>query len=149
MTEPHEILSRVSVPRVRPNVAVASVCLIAYMSVFYGMAQASGIDYQDWFASAANALHSALFPLIAGSALLLVFMAWSRWNAVWRDPYRLPTNRLHATRGFRAPEMNRCGCRYGWPATMTRVLLARARRPPDKGCTSCQQARCRRRVTCS
>lgn len=97
MTEPPEILSKVPVPRVRPSVAAASLCLIGYIAVFYGMAQATGIDYQDWFASAANALRSALFPLIAGSALLLVFLAWSRWNAVWRDPYRLPTNRLHAT----------------------------------------------------
>ena len=97
MTEPHEIMPLAPVPRVRPSVAVATLCLIGYIAVFYGMAQASGIDYQDWFANASNALHSALVPLIAGSALLLTFMAWSRWNALWRDPFRLPTSGLHAS----------------------------------------------------
>ncbi len=72
-------------------------CLMAYITVFYGIAQASGIAYLDWFANANNALHSALIPLVAGSALLLVFMGWSKWDALWRDPFRLPTNRLHAS----------------------------------------------------
>lgn len=97
MTELNKSVSPAPVLPFRPSVAAGTACLVAYIAVFYGIAQASGIDYQEWFANARNALRSALIPLVAGSALLLVFLGWSRWNAVWRDPYRLPTNRLHAT----------------------------------------------------
>jgi len=83
--------------RFAPSVAIGTLCLIAYISVFYGIAQASGIDDAEWFANANNAIHSALIPLVAGSFLLIAFLVLSRWNLVWRDPVRLPTNRLHAT----------------------------------------------------
>lgn len=83
--------------RFSPSAATGTLCLIAYIAVFYGIAQASGIDYGEWFANANNAIHSALIPLVAGSILLIAFLVLSRWNAVWRDPVRLPTNRLHVT----------------------------------------------------
>lgn len=79
-----------------PNAALATIGLIGYIAVFYGMAQASGIAYGEWFASAENALHSALIPLLAGCGFLAAFMLVFRWNALWRDPVRLPTSRLHA-----------------------------------------------------
>jgi membrane protease YdiL (CAAX protease family) len=80
-----------------PGVATGSICLIAYVAIFYGIAQASGIPYGEWFSNADNAIKSALIPLVAGSILLAFFLLALRWNAVWRDPIRLPTNRLHAT----------------------------------------------------
>jgi membrane protease YdiL (CAAX protease family) len=83
--------------RFSPSVVIGSLCLITYIAVFYGIAQASGIDYGEWFANVNNAIYSALIPLVAGSVLLIAFQVLSRWNAVWRDPVRLPTNRLHAT----------------------------------------------------
>lgn len=97
MTQPNKQMSQAPMLRCRPGVGAGTLCLIAYTAVFYGIAQLSGIAYQDWFANATNALHSAFLPLIAGSALLLLFLGWSRWDALWRDPFRLPTNRLHAS----------------------------------------------------
>jgi membrane protease YdiL (CAAX protease family) len=79
-----------------PSAALATIGLFAYISIFYGMAQASGIPYGEWFASADNALHSALIPLLAGCGFLAMFMLVFRWNALWRDPVRLPINRLQA-----------------------------------------------------
>lgn len=80
-----------------PSVALATIGLFAYIAIFYGIAQASGIAYGQWFATADNALHSALIPLLAGSGFLAMFMLVFRWNALWRDPVRLPTDRLQAT----------------------------------------------------
>ena len=97
MNKPNEAIVPTPPWRFSPSVAIGTLCLIAYIAVFYGIAQASGIDYGEWFANANNAIHSALIPLVAGSLLLIAFLVWSRWNAVWRDPVRLPTNRLHAT----------------------------------------------------
>ena len=97
MNKPNEAIVPTHPWRFSPSVAIGTLCLIAYIAVFYGIAQASGIDYGEWFANANNAIHSALIPLVAGSLLLIAFLLLSRWNAVWRDPVRLPTNRLHAT----------------------------------------------------
>lgn len=79
-----------------PSVALATIGLFAYIAIFYGTAQAGGIPYVKWFATAGNALHSALIPLLAGSGFLVLFMLVFRWNALWRDPVHLPTNRLQA-----------------------------------------------------
>ena len=97
MNKPNEAIVPTHPWRFSPSVAIGTLCLIAYIAVFYGIAQASGIDYGEWFVNANNAIHSALIPLVAGSLLLIAFLLLSRWNAVWRDPVRLPTNRLHAT----------------------------------------------------
>lgn len=97
MNKPNEAIVPTPPWRFSPSVAIGTLCLIAYITVFYGIAQASGIDYGNWFANANNAIHSALIPLVAGSLLLIAFLVLSRWTAVWRDPVRLPTNRLHAT----------------------------------------------------
>jgi hypothetical protein len=97
MNKPNEAIVPTPPWRFSPSVAIGTLCLTAYIAVFYGIAQASGIDYGEWFANARNAVHSALIPLVAGSLLLIVFLVLSRWNVVWRDPVRLPTNRLHAT----------------------------------------------------
>ncbi|MFZ4537964.1 lysostaphin resistance A-like protein [Propionivibrio sp.] len=97
MNEPNVAIAPPPAWRFSPSVAIGTLCLITYIAVFYGIAQASGIDYGEWFANANNAIHSALIPLVAGSLLLITFLVLSRWNVVWRDPVRLPTNRLHAT----------------------------------------------------
>lgn len=73
---------------------LAALCLIIYVAVFYGIAWSSGIPYGEWFASAENATRSALIPLAVGSGFLILCLAVLRWNAIWRDPVRLPTNRL-------------------------------------------------------
>lgn len=65
--------------------------VFAYILVFNGLATLPGIPYQDWFKSAGNALHTAVIPLAAGSALLVAFVWYSHWNYLWRDPVRLKT----------------------------------------------------------
>jgi membrane protease YdiL (CAAX protease family) len=97
MTQAHYAIAPPPRCRFSPSVAIGTLCLIAYIAVFYGIAQASGIAYGEWFANASNAIRSALIPLLAGSLLLIAFLVLSRWTAVWRDPVRLPTNRLHTT----------------------------------------------------
>ncbi|MBP7370773.1 MAG: CPBP family intramembrane metalloprotease [Arenimonas sp.] len=82
---------------IAPSVALASIGLIVYIAIFYGIAYASGIPYGEWFTTAENAIHSALLPLLVGSLFLGLFLAVTRWNAIWRDPVRLPLSRLETT----------------------------------------------------
>lgn len=35
-----------------------------------------------------------MIPLAVANTLLLAFLAWARWDIVWRDPERLPLSRL-------------------------------------------------------
>jgi uncharacterized protein len=77
-----------------PRVWIAVMVLLGYIAVFYGIAQSSGIPYGDWFESAENAIRSALIPLAVGSGFLILCLAVLRWSAMWRDPVRMPTNRL-------------------------------------------------------
>ena len=74
MNKPNEAIVPTHPWRFSPSVAIGTLCLIAYIAVFYGIAQASGIDYGEWFANANNAIHSALIPLVAGSLLLIAFL---------------------------------------------------------------------------
>ena len=74
------------------GVAVAAV--LAYMVVVNGIQVSSGIDYQDWFDTAGNAVRTAVIPLAVGNVLLLAFVWWARWDIFWRDPERLPMSRL-------------------------------------------------------
>lgn len=63
---------------------------LVYSSLFLGIAASSGIKYADWLDTADNALRTAVIPLAAGSLLLLGFLAFARWDTVWKDPARLP-----------------------------------------------------------
>ncbi len=94
MNQPADSAPELRRPMSALNVWIAVSVLLGYIAVFYGIAQSSGIAYSDWFANAANATRSALIPLAVGSGFLILCLAVLRWNAIWRDPVRLPTNRL-------------------------------------------------------
>jgi membrane protease YdiL (CAAX protease family) len=76
--------------RIAPSVPVAIGVFIAYVVVFIGLSSTSGIAYDDWFDSGANAFRTAVIPLVGGCLVLIVFMVWARWDWVFKDPERLP-----------------------------------------------------------
>jgi membrane protease YdiL (CAAX protease family) len=85
---------RASRQRIEPSVGVAVAVVLAYMVVVNSIQVSSGIDYQDWFDTAGNAVRTAVVPLAVGNVLLLAFVWWARWDIFWRDPERLPMSRL-------------------------------------------------------
>lgn len=89
MDAPRDLEATTRRSRRAPTVALALVALVAYCVVCNGLQVASGIDYMHWFATAGNALRSAVIPLAAGALVLLAFGAWSGWDQVWRDARRL------------------------------------------------------------
>ncbi len=78
----------------RPTVAAALLAWLIYTLVVNAIQVSAGIPYADWFKTAANAWRIGVLSLAAGSGVLLVFVAVTRWNHLWRDPLRLPTTRL-------------------------------------------------------
>jgi uncharacterized protein len=62
------------------------VCIV----VVFGLQLTSGIPYAEWTSTPANTMRAAVLPLAAGSIPLIVFLAYARWDMVWRDPGRLP-----------------------------------------------------------
>lgn len=88
-TEGHPVATPVH-RRIEPSVPVAIGVFIAYTVVFIGLSSTSGIAYDQWFATGGNAFRSAVLPLLGGSLVLVAFVAWARWDGVFRDPFRLP-----------------------------------------------------------
>ena len=80
--------------RIEPSIGVAIAAALAYMVVCSGIQLSSGIEYKDWFDNADNAYRTAVLPLAVCSALLAAFLAWARWDIVWRDPGRLMMSTL-------------------------------------------------------
>ena len=79
--------------RVRPTVWVAIAVVVVYMVVVFGLQLSSGLEYTEWTDTAGHGIRAALIPLGAGVVLLVVFLAFARWDMVWRDPERLPMSR--------------------------------------------------------
>ena len=79
--------------RVAPSPWVAAVVFVAYVVLANGVQLASGVPYSEFFASAENAWRSAVLSLAVGGAMLLAFVAWSRWDGIWRDAGRLTMTR--------------------------------------------------------
>jgi len=80
--------------RVQPSVGVGIAVVVVYMVVCFGIQVSSGIEYQDWFDTAENAYRTAVLALGVCSVLLIAFVAWSRWDIMWRDPGRLAMSTL-------------------------------------------------------
>jgi membrane protease YdiL (CAAX protease family) len=80
--------------RIRLSVGVAIGVVLAYMVLVNGLQVTSGTAYADWFANSGNAFRNGVIPLLAGSVLLIAFVAWSRWDMLWRDAARLPMSKL-------------------------------------------------------
>lgn len=80
--------------RVQPTVAVGITVAVVYTVILSAIQQQSGIAYEEFFDSAYNAWRGPVLSLAIGSVLLLAFVAWARWDMLWRDPERLPVPRL-------------------------------------------------------
>lgn len=80
--------------RVQPTVPVGITVAVVYTIILSTIQQMSGIQYDEFFDSADNTWRGPVFSLGIGSVLLLAFVAWARWDLLWRDPERLPMPRL-------------------------------------------------------
>jgi uncharacterized protein len=89
MTYP-DVADRSSRYRVEPTPLVGVAVVVVYIVVVFGTQLSSGIPYEDWVSTPANAVRAAIIPLAGGSALLVAFLAFARWDMIWRDPDRLP-----------------------------------------------------------
>jgi membrane protease YdiL (CAAX protease family) len=76
-------------PRLRPTVPVATVAFMVYVVIVIGLMKMSGFAYTDIFNTTEGALRGAVIPLAAGSVWLIVFLAFARWDFVFRDPRKL------------------------------------------------------------
>ncbi|MBD7949526.1 CPBP family intramembrane glutamic endopeptidase [Oerskovia rustica] len=77
--------------RVAPTVPVAAVVFVVYCVVVIGLMRISGVGYEDFFDTAGSTMRSVVLPLAAGAVWLVAFLAWARWDHVFRDARRLPT----------------------------------------------------------
>ena len=80
--------------RVQPTVPVGITVAVVYTIILTSIQQQSGIKYTEFFDSAYNAWRGPVLSLAIGSVLLVAFIAWARWDMLWRDPQRLPMTRL-------------------------------------------------------
>lgn len=80
-------------PRLVPSVALAVVVWLAYSAITFVVQATSGVPYDAWFKTGANAWRTAVASLAVGIVLLVAFLAVARWDHVFRDPVRLPTSR--------------------------------------------------------
>ena len=80
--------------RIPPGPLVGVVMVVLYIIVVFGLQLSSGIPYADWTSTAENGLRAAVIPLVAGTLLLVVFLAIARWDMIWRDPGRLPVTTI-------------------------------------------------------
>ena len=79
--------------RVQPSVAVGITVVVVYTIILSTIQQSSGVQYDEFFDSASNTWRAPVLSLGIGSVLLLAFVAWARWDMLWRDPERLPMTR--------------------------------------------------------
>ena len=85
-----DVADRSSRYRIEPTPLVGIAMVVAYIVVVFGSQLSSGIPYEDWVSTPANAVRAAIIPLAVGSVLLIAFLAFARWDMIWRDPDRLP-----------------------------------------------------------
>jgi membrane protease YdiL (CAAX protease family) len=78
---------------VQPTVAVGITVVVVYTIILSTIQQSSGVQYDEFFDSASNTWRAPVLALGIGSVLLLAFVAWARWDMLWRDPERLPMTR--------------------------------------------------------
>lgn len=81
-------------PRVSPSLGVGLGVVVVYATIFTATAASSGIPYTEWFSSAPNVWRTAVLPLALGAVFLIGFLAWARWDGVFRDHNRLAGPRI-------------------------------------------------------
>lgn len=61
------------------------------MVATFSLQLSTGLPYAEWVSTPGNGLRAAVIPLAVGSVLLIAFLAYARWDIIWRDPARLAT----------------------------------------------------------
>lgn len=84
----------IKAPRVSPSLGVGLGVVVVYATIFTATAASSGIPYTEWFSSAPNVWRTAVLPLALGAVFLIGFLAWARWDSVFRDHNRLAGPRI-------------------------------------------------------
>ena len=80
--------------RIKLSIPVAIGVAVVYIALFLGVGVTSGIKYADWFDTTHNAYRAAVLGLVVGTVFLVCFVAYARWDMLWKDPERLPMTPL-------------------------------------------------------
>ena len=56
----------------KPSVWAATGLILAYMAVVFTLQATTGVDYEEWFDTADNALRTGVIPLAVGSVMILI-----------------------------------------------------------------------------
>lgn len=75
--------------RVQPGWGAAIFAVVAYLVIVVGTWKLSGVAYDEFFDTAGKAFKSAVLSLVLGSIFLVAFLAYARWDWIWRDARRL------------------------------------------------------------
>lgn len=82
------------VPRLRPSEISGIVAVLGAGVVILALQFASGVPRRTWGSSPGVLTLTEIVPFAVAAAFLVAFVGWSQWDAVWRDPFRLPVPRL-------------------------------------------------------
>ena len=94
MTSESATVETTSRYRIKPTIPVAIGVVVVYAILFLGIGITSGVKYADWFDTTHNAYRTAVLGLVVGSVFLIAFMAYARWDMMWKDPERVRMNPL-------------------------------------------------------
>jgi membrane protease YdiL (CAAX protease family) len=111
--------------RIAPSPLIGCLAVIVDIIVVFGLQLSSGIPYAEWTSTPDHTLRAAIIPLAVGSVLLVAFLAYSRWDIVWRDPARLPlTTTMKVAMAFFVLAIVVRLLGVGWGSTGIALLLA-------------------------
>ncbi len=80
--------------RLRPTTASGIVAVLVTGALVVGLQFASGTPYRAWASSDRILVLTEVVPVAVAAVFLTAFLRWSQWDAIWRDPYRLPMSVL-------------------------------------------------------
>lgn len=83
-----------SIFRIRPSIWIGILAILAYTAVGQINSLFNDIPYADSFDSVSNAVRVAVVPVGISAVLLLIFVLWTRWDYIWKDPSRTRMTRF-------------------------------------------------------
>ncbi|WP_158277136.1 CPBP family intramembrane glutamic endopeptidase [Serinibacter arcticus] len=80
------------VHRLRPSLASGLAAVLVAAGLVLTLQLGSGIPLRAWSSSERAIVLTEILPAAVAAVVLLAFVGWARWDAVRRDPFRLPTS---------------------------------------------------------